>query len=63
MTRRGALGVLVLAGLEAHPTYAQNRGMSTRNVKAAPMGKPSGKPFHAHFVNVAQAAGLRSPVI
>jgi len=27
------------------------------------MGKPSGKPFHAHFVNVAQAAGLRSPVI
>jgi hypothetical protein len=27
------------------------------------MVKPSGKPFHAHFVNVAQGAGLRSPVI
>jgi len=37
--------------------------MASRNVAPAPMGKPSGKPFHAHFVNVAQAAGLRSPVI
>jgi hypothetical protein len=28
-----------------------------------PRGKPSGLPFHAHFTDVAAAAGLRSPVI
>jgi len=64
MTRRGALsalsGVLAAAPWRAR---GQNRGMASRNVAPAPMGKPSGKPFHAHFVNVAQAAGLRSPVI
>ena len=42
---------------------AQNRGMASRGVKATPRGKPSGLPFHAHFVNVAQKAGLRAPVI
>ncbi len=37
--------------------------MSSRGVAATPMGQPSGKPFHAHFVNVAAEAGLRAPVI
>ena len=38
-------------------------GMASRNVLAAPRGKPSGLPFDAQFVNVAQQAGLRKPVI
>ena len=42
---------------------AQGRGMGTRNVTPLPRGKPSGKPFHAQFVNVARAAGLTSPII
>jgi hypothetical protein len=42
---------------------AQNLGMGSRGVKAAPRGKPSGLPFHARFVNIAQAAGLHAPVI
>jgi hypothetical protein len=58
MTRRRALSLLLAAR-----AYPQNRGMSTRNVQPAPMGKPSGRPFHAQFVNVARSAGLRSPVI
>ena len=29
----------------------------------APRGKPSGLPFHAHFTDVAAAAGLHAPVI
>jgi hypothetical protein len=37
--------------------------MASRGVKALPRGKPSGLPFHAHFVNVAEAAGLHAPVI
>jgi hypothetical protein len=37
--------------------------MATRSVAATPRGAPSGRPFHARFVNVAHAAGLRSPVI
>jgi hypothetical protein len=37
--------------------------MASRNVTAAPKGKPSGKPFNARFVNVARQAGLKAPVI
>src|SRR5215831_11461085 len=37
--------------------------MASRRVKSAPAGKPSGLPFLARFVDVAYAAGLRSPVI
>jgi enediyne biosynthesis protein E4 len=37
--------------------------MASRGVKALPRGKTSGLPFHARFVNVAQEAGLRAPVI
>src|SRR5260370_28831356 len=61
MTRRHLLSLpLALARLAR---AQQNRGMATRSVKAVPLGKPSGLPFHAHFVNVARAAGLRAPVI
>src|SRR5258708_4438142 len=64
MTRRRALSLFPAALASAQlRARAQNRGMSSRNVTPVPMGKPSGKPFHARFVNVAQAAGLRSPVI
>jgi hypothetical protein len=37
--------------------------MGARHARTAPRGKPSGLPFHAKFVNVASAAGLRAPVI
>ncbi len=37
--------------------------MASRGVRPIPFGKPSGRPWDAHFVNVAQQAGLRSPVI
>jgi len=56
---------LLPAAIAAAPwrAHGQNRGMASRNIAPAPKGKPSGKPFHAQFVNVAQSAGLRSPVI
>jgi hypothetical protein len=50
-----------LLALPIHRLHAQ--GIATRNVTAAPRGKPSGLPFHARFTDVAASAGLRSPVI
>jgi hypothetical protein len=60
MTRRE---LLALGALAAGRAGAQNLGMGSRHVAAAARGKPSGLPFHASFVNVAAAAGLRAPVI
>src|SRR5437764_9370860 len=60
MTRRQALSLIALpVAVRAQ----QTGGMASRDVKPVPFGKPSGLPFHARFVNVAQQAGLRSPVI
>jgi hypothetical protein len=61
MTRRQALSLLALTSLPGRAQ--QNRGMASRDVKPVPFGKPSGRPWDARFVNVAQPAGLRSPVI
>src|SRR5512140_3595133 len=64
MTRRQALALPLAAIAAGAPEVrAQNRGMASRGVTPTLRGKPSGLPFHAHFVNVARAAGLRSPVI
>ncbi len=50
--------------LLASPAFgARGQGVASRNVKPAPRGKPSGLPFHAHFVDIAETAGLRAPVI
>ena len=58
MTRRQALSLLALATLPGRAQ--QTRGMASRGLKPVPFGKPSGLPWDAHFVNVAQPAGLRS---
>jgi len=39
------------------------QGVSSRGVRAQPRGKPSGRPFHARFTDVAREAGLTHPVI
>ena len=41
----------------------RGQGILTRNVSPTPRGKPSGLPFHAHFTDIADAAGLHAPVI
>jgi enediyne biosynthesis protein E4 len=55
LTRRS---LLHLAGASL---WAQ--GVSTRNVRPAPRGKPSGLAFAARFQDVARQAGLTHPVI
>src|SRR2546430_9486797 len=39
------------------------QGVSTHAAKPLPRQAPSGRPFNAHFVDVASAAGLHAPVI
>ncbi len=51
---------LLLAGA-ALALYGQ--GVSTRNVRPTPRGKPSGLPFHARFVDIAAEAGLVHPTV
>ena len=58
MTRRNYLALLAASALRARA-----QGISSRGVKAMPRGKPSGLPFNAHFVDIAEQAGLRQPVI
>jgi len=59
LTMAGAAGA-ALAGMSGD-VFGQ--GISSRGVKAQPRGKPSGRPFLAHFTDVAKHAGLTEPVI
>src|SRR5215475_8070845 len=52
----------VFLGMALAPLL-RGQGMSTRTVTAAARGKPSGRPWLAGFVDVAQKAGLRHPTI
>ena len=58
ITRRALLAALASA---AAPAFGQ--GISSRAVKPQARGKPSGRPFHARFTDVAKAAGLTAPIV
>jgi hypothetical protein len=58
ITRRALLAALASA---AAPAFGQ--GISSRAVKPQPRGKPSGRPFHARFTDVAKSAGLTAPIV
>ena len=58
MTRRKLLALLSTPALRL-----PGQGVSSRGVTPMPRGKPSGLPFNAHFIDVADKAGLRQPVI
>ena len=63
ITRRKLIRVIAgVAGAAAAGT-AFGQGVSSRGVKAQPRGKPSGRPFLAHFTDVAKQAGLTQPII
>src|SRR5690242_13649718 len=51
------------SGLVLPVTRLWGQGISSRNVKPQPRGKPSGRPFLARFTDVAQQAGLTRPVV
>ena len=47
----------------AQKLLGQTQGIATREVKAQPKPAPSGRPFYAHFTDIAKDAGLHAPVI
>ncbi len=49
--------------MTAASTVGLAQGVSTRNLKPLPRGKPSGIPFLARFTDVAAQAGLTFPVV
>jgi enediyne biosynthesis protein E4 len=49
--------------MTAASTLALGQGITTRNVKPIPRGKPSGIPFLAHFTDVAAQAGLTATIV
>ncbi|MGH9530179.1 MAG: FG-GAP repeat domain-containing protein, partial [Terriglobales bacterium] len=59
ITRRA----FVYGSLVASACRALGQGVASRNVKAQAKPAPSGRPFDAHFTDVAREAGLLSPVI
>ena len=66
MTRRELMGRLAIATGAAFLLPSQRilaQGISSRGVKAQPRGKPSGRPFHAHFTDVAKEAGLKEQIV
>src|ERR1700681_4862821 len=58
-TMAGAAGIAMTS--TAGSAFGQ--GISSRNVKPQPRGKPSGRPFLARLTDVAKQAGLTQPVV
>jgi hypothetical protein len=63
LTRRsflqGSLGTLILGKLaEGTASATGQQGVASHRTKAQPRMAPSGRPFNAHFTDVAQQAGL-----
>jgi len=66
ITRRRTITLMagtVAAAVAGKRISAFAQGVSSRGVKPQPRGKPSGRPFHARFTDVAKQAGLTQPVV
>jgi enediyne biosynthesis protein E4 len=62
-TRRRFASLGIGAALSLGNKWAFGQGVSTHTAKSLPRPAPSGRPFNARFVDIAQEAGLRAPVI
>jgi enediyne biosynthesis protein E4 len=62
-TRRAFMRASVAAGVSFTAERVLGQGVSTHKAKPVARQAPSGRPFNAHFVDVAAAAGLREPTI
>ncbi len=63
LTRRALLQLSMGAPLLASASRLFGQGMSTHTAKAQAKLAPSGKPFNAHFIDIAAQAGLTAPTI
>src|SRR5271154_1001433 len=62
-TRRSFFRVSLGLSLGASASRLFGQGMSPHSTKAQPRSAPSGRPFYAHFTDVAAAAGLVAPTV
>src|SRR5215475_7914395 len=51
------------AGFSFHAHSSLAQGVSTHTAKPVPKPKASGRPFNAHFEDIAAAAGLHAPIV
>jgi hypothetical protein len=61
ITRRSLILLSLCAA--AQRLFGQAQGIASRDVKTQPKPPASGRPFNAHFTDVASEAGLHAPVI
>jgi enediyne biosynthesis protein E4 len=62
-TRRAFCNLSLGFSLGASASRLLGQGVATHTAKAQPKAAPSGRPFNAHFTDVAEQAGLNAPVI
>jgi enediyne biosynthesis protein E4 len=62
-TRRTFVRLTIGSALSASTARLFGQGVATHTVKPQARPAPSGRPFDAHFVDVAASAGLHAPVI
>jgi enediyne biosynthesis protein E4 len=63
LTRRAFVRLSLGSAAFAATPRLLAQGVAAHTVKPVPRPAPSGRPFYAHFVDVASAAGLQAPVI
>ena len=63
VTRRTFVQVSLGSAMSAATGRALAQGIASHTTKPVARGAPSGRPFNAHFVDVASAAGLTAPVV
>ena len=63
ITRRKLITTLAGAAMANTLARTFGQGVSSRNVKAQPRGKPSGRPFLSRLTDIAKQAGLTQPVV
>ena len=62
-TRRAFVQLSLGSAFATNAMRLLAQGVATHIAKPVPRPAPSGRPFHAHFVDVASAAGLGAPVV
>ena len=62
-SRRAFIGLSLGSAMTFTAERLLGQGVATHKAKPLPRQAPSGRPFNAHFVDVAEAAGLREPTI
>src|SRR5205085_11171221 len=63
LTRRSFVGLGLETALSVSSHYLFRQGVASHTAKSLPRPAFSGRPFNAHFVDVAREAGLHAPVI